>query len=280
MDDVATGYREKEFAFEGSVVRYLEGGSGPSVLLLHGVGPGTSCQGNYRFVLGPLAERFRVYAMDLVGFGRSGRKVAPPFFDFEFWYRQAERMLARIPAGPVCVIGHSLSGALTLRLAARNPRISRILTTGSVGTSYPVNPHLERLWTFPESRDELRDLMRVIVHDASTVTDAALDDRLAVLTAGDYREYFRSLFGGDKQHLVDSWAVAQRDLAAIDCRVTMIHGREDLPCPAEQTTLRLAAAIPQADVLLLARCGHGPALEHPQKFMMAVDGLFAGTTER
>jgi 2-hydroxymuconate-semialdehyde hydrolase len=274
MTDAPAGYREKAFAFDGTTVRYLEGGAGPPLLLLHGAGPGTSSQGNFRLVLGPLAERFHVFAMDLVGFGRSGRKPAPPYFDFAFWYRQAERMLAEMPDGPVGVVGHSLSGALTLRLAARNRRVSRILTTGSVGTSYPVNAHLERLWTFPSNREELREVMRVVVHDASSVTDEALDERLAVLQAGDYPDYFRALFGGDKQRLVDSWALDPEELAAIKCPVTMIHGRDDLPCPAELTTLRLAQSIPQADVLLLARCGHGPALEYPRKFTRAVEDLF------
>lgn len=274
MADQIPGYREKEFAFEGTTARYLEGGSGPPLLLLHGVGPGTSCQGNFRLVLGPLAERFHVYAMDLIGFGRSGRKPTTPYFDFELWYRQAERMLGEMPDGPIGIIGHSLSGALTLRLAARNKRVARILTTSTVGTSYRINEHLERLWTFPAGREELRRMMSVIVHDVSSVTEEALDGRLAVLQEGDYGDYFRSLFGGDKQRLVDSWALAPSELASIKCPVTMIHGRNDLPCPAEDTTMRLAQSIPQADVLLLANCGHGPALEYPQKLMMAVERLF------
>jgi 2-hydroxymuconate-semialdehyde hydrolase len=279
MDELR-GFRERELVFEGATARYLEGGAGPPVLLLHGVGPGTSCQGNFRLVLAPLAERFHVYAMDLVGFGRSGRKAAPPYFDFDFWCRQAERMLAEMPDGPVGVVGHSLSGAIALRLGARVKRIGGILTTGSVGTAFKVNRHLERLWTLPRSREELRDVMSVIVHDASSVTDDALDERLAVLQAGDYAAYFEALFGGDKQRLADSWVLSPTELAAIACPVTMIHGRNDLPCPAEETTLRLAASIPQADILLLARCGHGPALEYPQKFMTAVESLFGRTTGR
>jgi 2-hydroxymuconate-semialdehyde hydrolase len=274
MADTISGYHEKAFAFEGTTARYIEGGSGPALLLLHGVGPGTSCQGNFRLVLGPLAERFHVYAMDLVGFGRSGRKPAPPYFDFEFWYRQAERMLDEIPAGPVAILGHSLSGALTLRLAAHHSRVARIITSASVGTSYKINPYLERLWSYPNGRDELREMMKVIMHDASSVSDQALDERLAVLNADDYRDYFAALFSGDKQKLLDSWVVTPEELGAIKCPVTMIHGRDDLPCPAEDTTLRLAASIPQADVLLLAQCGHGPALEYPQKLLMAVDHLF------
>ncbi len=50
------GVAEREFEFEGARVRYLEGGRGFPVLMLHGSGPGASTLGNWRMVLEPLAE--------------------------------------------------------------------------------------------------------------------------------------------------------------------------------------------------------------------------------
>ena len=50
-------------------VETWEGGSGFPVLMLHGVGPGTSIQGNFGPVLEPLAAHCKLLAMDLVGFG-------------------------------------------------------------------------------------------------------------------------------------------------------------------------------------------------------------------
>ncbi|GAA5233095.1 alpha/beta fold hydrolase [Verticiella sediminum] len=67
-----------QFEFAGIAVGFYEAGAGLPLLLLHG--PGASSRGNWSAVFGPLAERFHVYAMDLVGFGQSGRKPSPRYF--------------------------------------------------------------------------------------------------------------------------------------------------------------------------------------------------------
>jgi pimeloyl-ACP methyl ester carboxylesterase len=54
----------------------------------------------------------------------------------------------------------------------------------------------------------------------------------------------------------------------------MMHGRNDQPFPYANNSLALSAAIPHADVILVGRCGHSPALEHPQKFLSAANLLF------
>lgn len=268
------GYRLRELKFEGAVARYLEAGEGFPILLLHGVGPGTSCAGNFRFLLGPLADRFHVFAMDLIGFGLSDRKSAPPYFDFDLWTRQAQCLLDRMPVGPVGILGHSLSGAIALRLAGANERVAKVFTTGTVGTKYRLSSHLERLWSFPESRTELRASLSTIIHDTSRITDEILDERMEILTRGDYPTYFKAMFGPDKQKLMDSWVLTQQELGGIKARLVMLHGRNDLPCPAEETTLRLAPHLPGADIVLLGNCSHSPAVEFPEKILAMAKALF------
>jgi 2-hydroxymuconate-semialdehyde hydrolase len=183
-------------------------------------------------------------------------------------------MLDRIPAGPVGLVGHSISAAIALRLAAANRRVSAVLTTGAVGTSFPITGALAKLWTFPESRGQLREAMQAAVHDTSSLTDDFLDNRLRMLNQDGYPDYFRALFGGDKQALLDSWALSAETLSRVGCPVAMIHGRYDVACPHELTTAKLAGALPQADVIQLAACGHSPALEHADKFLATARLLF------
>ena len=89
----------KTVKVEGIDVHYWAGGTGFPLLMLHGVGPGTSIQGNFGPVLEPLAARCRIVAVDLIGFGASGRKPNPPYFDLDLWLRQSEAMLALLPDG-------------------------------------------------------------------------------------------------------------------------------------------------------------------------------------
>ena len=260
---------------EGIRVHYWQGGHGFPVLMLHGVGPGTSVQGNYGPVLEPLAARCHIIAPDLIGFGSSHRKPTQPYFDVELWLRQAQAMLALLPPGPYGVAGHSLGGALALKLAGRTPRISKVLTSSSVGVSYPVPHALDAFWTPPADRQALRTVMERMVHDAAALTEPMIEDRWKLLTTGDYAEYFATMFARPRQRYIDAGAIADAEYRNLRAKVVMLHGRNDQPCPAELTTLAIAKRIPQADVHLFANCGHNLPREMAAEYVSVALKLFA-----
>jgi 2-hydroxymuconate-semialdehyde hydrolase len=270
--------KEFDLRFEDTTIHCWEGGAGFPVLRLHGSGAGASIPGNYRRVIEPLSKKYRVLASDLVGFGLSGRKPAKPYFDMELWLRQAGSLLARLGTGEVGVIGHSISGALALKLAARHPQITKVLTTGTMGTSFPCKPGT-RLWRYPEGKERLRQSIETTVWNKSLIDDAEVDYRHRILTQPGYREYYEAMFDGDKQHYIDISAVTGDELKRIEADVMMMHGRHDVSFPAEDTCLVLAKSLP-ADVWLVENCAHSVALEHPEKFLAAADLLFAPAARR
>ena len=267
-------YEARQFDFEGIPVSYLESGRGFPILMIHGSGPGASTQGNWRAVLGPLAERFHIFAMDLIGFGQSGRKAAPPYFDYDLWFRQCRAMIAQMPGPAIGIIGHSLSAALALKLAGIEHRIAKVLTTGAMGAHFPVNEWTLRTWTFPATRDDLRRAAEGLVYDKSLIDDAYLEGRERVLHAGDYREYFGAMFSGDRQRFVDAAVLSPEELGRVGCDVALLHGRDDRAFPAEPLSVALARAIPQADLFLIGRCSHSVAMEHPSHLLAVGDLLF------
>jgi 2-hydroxymuconate-semialdehyde hydrolase len=227
-------------------------------------------------VLEPLAERYHVLAADLIGFGESGRKREEPYFDLGLWRRQAQFLLDRLPGGPAGIIGHSLSASLALGLAAENERVTKVLTTGAMGGHFIVNEYTDLCWTFPETREQLRKAVESLVYDRSVVTDELLDSRMEILHDGVYGPYFQSMFAGGKQQYVDAAVLPVETLNGLACEIVMMHGRDDRPFPYAENSLALSAAIPHADVILVGRCGHSPALEHPQKLLGAANLLFGG----
>ena len=268
---------ERDIDVEGHRVHIWEGGEGFPILMLHGSGPGAGTIGNWRLVLEPLAARYRIVATDLIGFGASGRKEREPYFDLPLWRRQAQAVLDRLPQGEdgdAGAIGHSLSASIALGLAMDNPHVTRVMTTGAMGARASVNRETEICWRFPETREELREAAEILVHDPTVITDAFLDARMAILHDGDYGPYFKSMFAGDKQRFIDEAVLAPERLAALDCRVMMLHGRDDRPFPCEENTRVLARHIPKADTFVIAACGHSPALEHPDKLLAAAQLLF------
>lgn len=270
----------KTARIEGYDVHYWEGGpadgGGFPVLMMHGVGPGTSIMGNFEPVLAPLSERYRLLATDLIGFGQSARKSAEPYFDVELWVRQGLALLDLMPDGPCGVAGHSLGGALALKVAAAaGRRVTHVLTSSTVGTAYPLTPALEAFWSLPADRAELRAAMADMAFDSAAVTEAMIEGRWELLAQDGYAEYFGAMFAPPRQRYLDAGIVTDRELASLaDRKISMLHGVDDKPCPAQLTTVKLAERLPHARVALIEKCGHNLPREYTSGYVRAAVDLF------
>lgn len=103
----------------GGALRVLEGGQGPTVVLLHGRGHAAPLWFAYLTVL---ARGHRVLALDLPGFGHSSApEVALRTAEdgLRFFVEPVEELLATLAPGPMTLVGHSLGGLVSLELALR-----------------------------------------------------------------------------------------------------------------------------------------------------------------
>lgn len=116
-------------------MRWWVGGSGPSVVLVHGLG---GVGANWDEMASALVSRWRVLVLDLPGHGGSAPLPAAcglaSFADRVAYVAEREGML------PAAVAGHSLGGAVATRLALRRPEAVRALALfASAGLlSFPV----------------------------------------------------------------------------------------------------------------------------------------------
>ena len=62
----------KETTIFGQKIHYVEAGSGPNLILLHGLGGSTQ---TWQFNIAPLAEKFHVFVPDQIGFGKSDKPL-------------------------------------------------------------------------------------------------------------------------------------------------------------------------------------------------------------
>tara|TARA_B100000686_G_scaffold348001_1_gene438023 strand:- start:290 stop:1123 length:834 start_codon:yes stop_codon:yes gene_type:complete len=260
----------------GHDVHYWKGGKGFPLLMFHGVGPGTSIMGNFEPVLSPLAERFAIIATDLIGFGESSRKTESPLFDLNLWLQQGAALLNLFPEGPCAVAGHSMGGAIALKIAAVHSQVTHVLTSSTVGTSYPLPPALENFWSLPNDCEELRAAMGAMVHKPEAVTDEMIEGRWKLLSQEGYSDYFREMFAGDRQRFIEESLVTELELDSLNKRgvkISMIHGDNDQPCPAELTSIALSKGLPNAQVTIVPDCGHNLPREKPNAYMTAATEL-------
>ena len=262
---------------EGYDAHYWEGGNGFPVVMLHGVGPGTSIMGNFEPAIGPLTAHCHIFASDLIGFGDSGRKLNPPYFDVDLWVRQGLALLDLLPDGPCGIAGHSMGGALALKIAAASDRITNVYTSSTVGTLYNITPALDSFWSLPANKDELRAAMSNMVADPTAVTDLMIEGRWDLLAQEGYPEYFGEMFAAPRQQYIDAGWVTDDECSRLNERgvkIAMVHGTEDKPCPAELTTIELAKRLPKANVTLIKQCGHNLPREATHEYLAAAYDLF------
>jgi pimeloyl-ACP methyl ester carboxylesterase len=98
-------------------IHYREHGSGPPLLLVHGL---MTSSYSWRYVYGALGRHFRVIAPDLPGAGRSDKPDAPSYEAeaLATWIGEFQRAVG---IRGCATIGNSLGGYLCMRLALRDP---------------------------------------------------------------------------------------------------------------------------------------------------------------
>lgn len=97
---------------DGSIVRYVQRGAGPDVLLIHGM-VGTA--EDWETLLPLLTARYRVTAIDLLGQG--GSDPRPGAHNIGGNAHVIARLAERLDLKDVVVVGHSYGGAIALKLA-------------------------------------------------------------------------------------------------------------------------------------------------------------------
>jgi 2-hydroxymuconate-semialdehyde hydrolase len=257
----------ESWSFDGAEFTVHIQGSGPPLLLIHGIGPGTSIRANFSAVLPRLAQQRTVYGIDLIGFGASPSRRVPALFDFELWVRQARAAVARIAAPRLAVWGQSLGAAVALATAAQEPSVSAVVGTGSGGGARFLNAALDRFWTAPSTPQALREAMAGAVYDPSALSDEQINERFTRLRDEGLGAAFDAMMqSGKAQNLQSCWQ-APETLQRVAAPVLLIHGRDDHAVPYRESALHLLDHLPDARLMLLSRCGHNPMIERTDEVL-------------
>jgi len=226
----------------GTVVRYQTVGTGPPVLLVHGLA------GSWRWwrpVAGQLGTRHRLYLVDLPGFG-SARGQPFVFRDAPSFLRT---LIEQLGLERPHLVGHSLGGAVCARAAALWPQ--------SIGRLVLAAPAcvLER---------------RHLAHYALPLAHAARHMRpsfLSVVAADSLRAGVVTLYRAAAQILAED--ARGDELANIATPTLLVWGDRDPLIP-----LRLARqyeqTLAEARLVVIPGSGHVPMTDRPAQFAQAV----------
>src|SRR6201997_4444555 len=129
---------------------YRIAGSGPAILLIHGIGDNST---TWNTVQAKLAQRFTVIAPDLLGHGKSDKPRAD--YSVAAYANGMRDLLSVLGIERVTVIGHSLGGGVTMQFVYQYPQlVERVVLVGTGGVTKDVHFAL-RLASLPMGSEAL-----------------------------------------------------------------------------------------------------------------------------
>jgi pimeloyl-ACP methyl ester carboxylesterase len=262
----------------GRLVTYAEAGTGPVLLLVHGIGGSYE---NWREVIEPLARRYTVVAPDLPGHGAS----APGHGDYSIGGLAdgLRDLLLTLGHERATLVGHSLGGGIAMQLAYQFPELAeRLVLVSSGGLGPEVSLVLRaaalpgsELWIAATARSARwagatigRGLAAVGLRPSPDVAEVARG--YASMVDPDRRAAFlatvRSVInvGGQRIDAID------RLYLAAGIPVLIVWGARDPIIPVSHAE-RAHAAIAGSRLEIFDGVGHLPQLEAPTRFMTVLE---------
>jgi pimeloyl-ACP methyl ester carboxylesterase len=263
-------------------------GSGPVLLLIHGIGDNST---TWSTVQAKLAQRFTVIAVDLLGHGQSDKPRAD--YSVAAYANGMRDLLSVLDIERVTVIGHSLGGGVAMQFAYQFPQlVERLVLVGAGGVTKDVNIVL-RLASLPMGGEALALLRLPLMLPALQIAGRAVGMALGSTGLGrDLPDVLRVL--ADLPEPMASSAFTRTLRAVVDWRgqmvtmldrcylaesvpVQIIWGTQDVVVPVSHA--RMAhAAMPGSRLEIFERSGHFPFHDDPDRFIEVVE-RFIDTTE-
>jgi pimeloyl-ACP methyl ester carboxylesterase len=262
--------------WRGHNVHYVAAGldkPGVPLLLIHGFGASTD---HWRKNIAPLAEHRPVYAIDMLGFGRSAKPNL--MYSGELWRDQFRDFCQEVVGQPVVAAGNSLGGYAALVLAADHPEwVKGLVLLNGAGPFYDgKKPEgiqkffndsalgvLQQSWAswllfqYFRQKSTIRSVLLKVYKDHSAVTDQLVDDIYRPSCDPGAVEVFGSVFQASPQgRYVDEL------LNQLRVPLLLLWGQFD-PWMTVTRAERFVKAYPAAQLKLLD-AGHCPHDERPE----------------
>lgn len=259
----------------------------PPLLLLHGLG---ATKSSWLPVVPALADRYRVVAMDLPGFGASSKPMGA--YNASWFAGHTFRLMDALGIERALLAGNSMGGRISIEMAMRDASRVAGLACLCPATAFSDRP---LLWMARIARPELGVFatrlprkrvvagLRSLFASPGRVDDdwyeAAVDDFLQVWRSPRARMAFfaalRHIYLEEPYGDEGFWA----RLARIESPALFVYGARDVLITA-RFAKRVQLTVPNARVEVWRDCGHVPQIEHPERTTKKLLDFYATTEAR
>jgi pimeloyl-ACP methyl ester carboxylesterase len=239
------GFHNEYATIRGNRIHYYEGGSGTPVVLVHGLGSRAEDWANLMPALKQAG--FHVYAIDLLGYGRSARP-ADATYSIPEEAQYVEEFIAQHGLQKVNLVGWSMGGWVSMRVALDQPeRIGRLVLCDSAGVRFV--PTFTVFDFEPTTIPAVRHLYSLLMPQPTELPDFLARDMVRKFRELNWvvDRSARSMFRGDD--LLDG------KLGGLQMPTLIIWGKQDHLIPLAMA-VAMHQQIPQSVLQIYDGCGH------------------------
>lgn len=263
------------------VTRYWAlGDGGMPVILIHGLGGSVE---NWMRNIHALARDRRVYAVDLVGSGRSGKPDVA--YSFEHFARFINGFMTSLGVHRASLVGHSLGGAIVLTYAIQfSEKVDKLVLVSCGGLGRNICPRFRLAsvpfigeWLTRPSREGVARSLRECFHDPALISEDLIEMKHEIAGLPRAQEAYLSMVRtlGSLRGLHDDVVRPVVDnLHTISAPALIVWGRQDRILPLAHAHAA-KERIPNAQLRILDSCGHLPQVECPEAFNALVSKFLA-----
>jgi len=276
LDEWAKKYAKGKFIkLDGYSTHYIEKGEGEPVILIHGF-----LYDSYMWNknIDALADKFKVYAIDLWGFGYSTRD--PMDYGYQLYANQLLKFMDALDIQKASLIGQSMGGGTSIFFSVNHrDRVNKLILVDPAGMPNPL-PLIGKITNLPKIGEFLlrlkSDFYRKMVlsttfiYDKEFVTESYFENvtrfhkikgTIEILLKILRKQFFHTL--SDEIHR----------LGEMDVPILIIFGRQDKAVPLERGK-EMHNILRGSQLEIFENAGHCPHDEQSQKFnQLAVDFL-------
>lgn len=249
----------------------------PPLLLIHGFGASTD---HWRKNISGLSKDFEVWAIDLIGFGRSAKPELQ--YSGDLWRDQLHDFITNIIGRPAVLAGNSLGGYAALCVAAQRPESAAgLILINSAGPfsepqPAPEAPPLQKaistvaktlfqqdwasflLFQYVRQRSTIRKTLEKVYLDQSAVTDQLVEEIYLPSCDPGAPKVFASVFRTPQGEKIDVL------LSQLKCRLLMLWGEGDPWMNSTERSAKFRNHYPELTEHFI-KAGHCPHDEVPEQ---------------
>ena len=257
----AAGLTEKSIQVGTHTIKYLEGGKGQNILLIHGY---SGDKDNWTRFSKYLTPEYHVVAIDLPGFGQSS-KIEPETYGISDQVKRVDAFVTAVRLGKFHLAGNSMGGAISGRYASAYP--DKVLSVGFFNTGGVTCPEKSKFHHLLEkegnillvdSPEDFDGVMKFVFVKPPWIP-RPIKNYLAeqAMVSRDFNEKIMKDLSAEMYDMTE-------DLPKIMAKTLILWGDTDRVIDVS-CVKPLQKGLPNSTIVIMKACGHCPNIERPEE---------------